>query len=81
MNFLREKEVIVNFLGEKEVTMKFLEEKEVMVKPPGGKEAMMIDEAPFPLVASINIDATDSRAILNAKKAERFSLSVKVRKV
>ena len=61
--------------------MKFLEENEVMVKPPRGKEAMMIDEDPFPLVASINIAATNSRAILNAKKAERFSPSVKVRKV
>ena len=39
-----------------------------MVKPLRGKEYMMIDEDPFPLAASINIAATDSRAILNTKK-------------
>ena len=42
---------------------------------------MMIDEDPFPSIASINIATTDSRAMLNAKKAERFSLSIKVRKL
>ena len=42
---------------------------------------MMIDEDLFPLVASINIASTNSRALLNAKKAERFSPSVKIRKV
>ena len=61
--------------------MKFPEEKEVMVKPLGGKEAMMIDEDPFPRAASINITAIDSRAMLNAKKAGIFSPSVRVRKV
>ena len=91
MNFLGEKEVMVNFLGEKEVkvkffgkkevTVEFFGEKEVMVKSPGGKEAMMIDEYPFPPTASINIVATNSRAMLNAKKDERFSPSARVRKV
>ena len=81
MKFSREKEVIVNFFGEKKVIMKFPKEKEVMVKPTGGKEAMMIDEDPFPPVASINIAATDSRAMLNAKKAGRFSPTARVRKV
>ena len=52
-----------------------------MVKPLGGKEAMMIDEDPFPPTASINIATTDSRAMLNAKKVGRFSPSVRVRKV
>ena len=52
-----------------------------MVKPLEGKEAMMINEDPFPPTASINIVATDSRAMLNAKKARRFSLSAKIRKV
>ena len=42
---------------------------------------MMIDEDQFPPVASINIVAIDSRAMPNAKKAWRFSPSVKVRKV
>ena len=42
---------------------------------------MMIDEDPFPLVASINIVANDLRALLNAKKARRFSPSTKIRKV
>ena len=48
--------------------MKFLEEKKVMVNPLRGKEAMMIDEDPFPPSASINIAATDSRAILDLQK-------------
>ena len=61
--------------------MKFLEEKKVMVNPLGGKEAMMIDEDPFPPSTSINIAATDSRAMLNANKAEGFSPSARVRKV
>ena len=61
--------------------MKFPKEKEVMVKPPGGKEAMMLDEDPFPPIASINIAATESKAMLNAKKAVRFSPNVRVRKV
>ena len=89
MNFLREKEVIVKFFGEKEVRVKFFgekevtinfpREKEVMVKPLGGKEAMMIDEDPFPPAASIVV--TDSRAMLNEKKDGIFSPSVWVRKV
>ena len=69
------------FPRKKEVTVKFFGEKEVMVKPLGRKEAMVIDVDPFPLVASINIAATNSRAMLNAKKARRFSLSARVRKV
>ena len=81
----RKKKVKINFPGEKEVTMKFLEEKEVMVKPPGGKEAMLIDEDPFPLAASINIATNiatiDSRAMLNGKKAGKFSPSARVRNV
>ena len=83
VNFLGEKEVMVKFFGEKEVSMKFTREreKEVMVKALGGKEAMTIDEDPFPPTASINIAATDSRAMLNAKKAGRFSPSARVRKV
>ena len=81
MNFLREKEVMVKFFGEKEVIVNFPGEKEVMVKPPGEKEAMGIDEDPFLLVASINIANTDSKAMLNAKKVERFSPSAKARKV
>ena len=67
------KEVIVKFSREKEVTVNFLGEKEVTMKPPGVKEAMVIDEDLFPLAASINIAAIDSRAMLNAKKAGRFS--------
>ena len=38
---------------------------------------MVIDEDPFPPVVSINISATDLRALLNAKKTERFSPSAK----
>ena len=45
------------------------------------KEAMVINEDPFPLVASINIDTIDLRVMLNAKKARRFSPSVKTRKI
>ena len=41
----------------------------------------MIDEDPLPSPASINIDATNSRAVLNAKKLVKFSPSAKVRKV
>ena len=76
-----ENKVIINFPREKEVLVKFLVEKKVMVKSFGGKEAMLIDETPFPLAASINITATDSRAMINAKKVERFSPSARVRKV
>ena len=49
--------------------LKFLEKKEVMV----------IDEDPFPPAASINIVLIDLRAMLNAKKGERFSPSVRIR--
>ena len=35
---------------------------------------MVIDEDPFPPIASINIAATDLRAMVNTKKVERFSL-------
>ena len=80
-NFPGEKEVTMKFFGEKEVTRKFPKEKEVMVKPFGGKEVMMIDEDPFPPTASINIVATNWRAMLNAKKAGRFLPSDRVRKV
>ena len=52
-----------------------------MVKSLGGEEAMMIDEDPFPPTASINIAATDSRVMLNAKRVGRFSPSARVRKV
>ena len=41
----------------------------------------MISGDPFPLVVSINIAAIDLRAMLNAKKTERFSPSVRIRKV
>ena len=44
------------------------------------KEAMVIDEDPFPPIASINIAATDLSALLNAKKAGRFSPSARIRK-
>ena len=52
-----------------------------ILKFPEKKEAMVIDEDPFPPVALINIAATDLRALLNAKKVEGFSPSVKIRKV
>ena len=41
----------------------------------------MVDEDPFQLVASINIVATDLRAVLNEKKDERFSPNARIRKV
>ena len=41
----------------------------------------MIDEDPFPLVASVNIVATDLRALLNENKDERCSLNAKIRNV
>ena len=80
LNFLGEKEITVKFLGEKEVTMNFFRENEVMVKPLGKKEAMVIDEDPLPPEGSINIDATNSWAMQNAKKPMKFSPSAKVRK-
>ena len=51
--------------------LKFLEKKEVMV----------IDDDPFIPITSINIVASDLRAMLNAKKVGRFSPSVKIRNV
>ena len=44
-------------------------------------EAMVIDEDPVPLVASINLVATDLKAMLNAKNDGRFSPNAKIRKV
>ena len=44
-------------------------------------EAMVIDEDPIPLVASINVVATDLKAMLNAKNDERFSPKTNIRKV
>ena len=41
----------------------------------------MIDEDPFPPVASVNIAAMDLRAILNEKKDEKFSPNVIIRNV
>ena len=41
----------------------------------------MVDEYPFPQVASVNIAATDLRAVLNEKEDENFSPNVKIRKV
>ena len=71
----------MKFLGEKEVAVNFLRGKEVMVKPHKEKEAMVIDEDPFPPVASINIATIDSSTMPNAKNAGRFSPSVGKRKV
>ena len=51
--------------------LKFLEKNEVMVN----------DEDPIPLVASINLVATDLKAMLNAKNDGRFSPNAKIRKV
>ena len=45
------------------------------------REAMVIEKDLFPPAASINIAATDLRALLNTKKAGRFSPSTKIRKV
>ena len=42
---------------------------------------MVIDDDPFPPIASINITAIDLRAMLNAKKVVTFSLSARIRKV
>ena len=51
-----------------------------ILKFPEKKEAIVIDEDPFPPIASINIVATDFRVILNAKKTRRFSPSDRLRK-
>ena len=40
----------------------------------------MIDDDPFPPIASINIVAADLREMLNEKKATRFSPSTRIRK-
>ena len=44
-------------------------------------EAMVVDEDPFPPVASVNIGATDLRAVLNEKNDEKFSPNAMIRKV
>ena len=41
----------------------------------------MVDEDPFPPVASVNIAATYMRVILNENEDEKFSPNVKIRKV
>ena len=45
------------------------------------KEAMVIDEDPFPPMASTNIAATNLRVVLNVKKDERFYPNARIRKV
>ena len=52
-----------------------------ILKFPEKKKVMVIDEDPFPPVASINIDATNLRAVLNVKKDERFYPNFRIRKV
>ena len=52
-----------------------------ILKFPEKKEAMVVDEDSFPLVALVNIATTNLRAILNEKKDEKFSPKVKIRKV
>ena len=42
---------------------------------------MVVDEDPFPPVASVNIAATDLRAVLNEKEDKKFSPNVKIRNV
>ena len=37
------------------------------------KEAMVIDEDPFPLVASINTASFDLRELIESKKSEKLS--------
>ena len=51
--------------------LKFLEKKDIMV----------IDEDHIPLVALVNIAATNLNAMLNAKINERFSPNVRIRKI
>ena len=41
----------------------------------------MVDEDPFPLVALVNIAATDLRVVLNEKNDAKFSPNVRTRKV
>ena len=41
----------------------------------------MVDEDPFPQVASINIVVMNLRAVMNEKEDEKFSPNVKIRKV
>ena len=52
-----------------------------ILKFPEKKEAMVVDEDPFPLVSSINITATDLRVALNENEDEKFAPNVKIRKV
>ena len=52
-----------------------------ILKFPEKNEAIVVDENPFPLVASINIAATDLRAVLNENEDEKFSSNVKIRKI
>ena len=42
---------------------------------------MVVDEDPFPPVASVNIATTDLRAVLNENEDEKFSPNVKIRNV
>ena len=41
----------------------------------------MIDEDPVPPMTSVNIYATDLKAMLNVKNDRRFSPNVKIRKL
>ena len=42
---------------------------------------MVVDEDPFPLVASDNIAAMDLRTVLNENEDDKFFSNVKIRKV
>ena len=52
-----------------------------MVKFHRENEAVVIDEDPFPPVASINTVSFDLKGLINSKKAKRVPLSPKTRKV
>ena len=52
-----------------------------ILKFPEKKEAMVVDEDPFPQMDLVNIPATDMRVHLNEKEDKKFSPNVKIRKV
>ena len=57
------------------------QDQQGILKFPEKKEAMVIDEDPFSLVAPVNIVASDLRAGLNEKKDGRFYPNARIRKV
>ncbi|XP_073304159.1 uncharacterized protein [Primulina huaijiensis] len=49
-----------------------------ILKLPDKQESMVVDDKPFPLVASINVNVTDLRDLLNEKRSQYFAVKDRI---